>query len=266
MLLIVIDTLGYDFAGIVEKVGAEVTEFKVGERVTACNWGDRRHDSPNEPVGGAFANYISIPAYKLSHIPEGVTDEEAAAVVLVGTTALEALTDVGQIRAGSRVLILGGSSAVGSLAIQLAKLHGAWVATTASTRNLGYVSQFNPDVLIDYTTAKWEESPEVRDIDFVYDTVGETKAYSRSQTPGLLKPDGKYVTIANGADVNYDPKLFFGLHNSRTVQDQLLAYIASKQLVVKVEQEFPFTIEGVKAMFEKQVAGKSVGKNVLRIA
>ena len=259
-------SLGYDFAGIVEKVGAEVTEFSVGERVTACNWGNRRHDSPNEPVGGAFANYISIPAYKLSHIPEGVTDEEAAAIVLVGSTAFEALTDVGKVKGGSRVLILGGSSAVGSLAVQLAKLHGAWVATTASTRNLSYVSQFNPDVVIDYTTTKWEESPEVRDIDFVYDTVGETKAYARSQTPGLLKPDGKYVTIANAAEVNYDETLVFVLHNSRAVQDQLLAYIASKQLVVTVEQEFPFTVEGVKAMFEKQQAMKSVGKNLLRIA
>lgn len=116
---------GYDFAGVVESVGSKVTGLKVGERVTAISWRSDKPGSENDSHGGTFAEYLSIPAYKLSIIPPDVSDQEAAALVLVGPTAFQALFHLIKLPPNSRVLILGGSSAVGAVAIQLAKQKGS---------------------------------------------------------------------------------------------------------------------------------------------
>ena len=95
--------IGYDFSGTVTEVGDGVEGFAVGDDVFAVNWGQHNHGAgtEEEPVGGAFAEYISIAASKLSKKPADVSHEQAAAVALVGTTAVQGLGAIGS-AAGAR--------------------------------------------------------------------------------------------------------------------------------------------------------------------
>ena len=265
---------GYDVAGIVEGVGKDVTDFKIGDRVAAVNWGVGKHDQEGQPTGGAFAEYVAWPAQKISLVPDTVSLENAAAIPLVGTTAWQGLFVHGQIKAGSKVLILGGSSAVGNVAIQLAKNAGAWVATTTSTRAEEFTQQWGPDLLINYEKEKWYASTALRDLDLVFDTVGEVGGFANATSaPGLLKSDGAFVSIAN-FEAGYDPKghpplsfaAFFGLWNNREVQDSLLDLISEGKLRIAIDSKFPFTAEGVKNIFEKIEGKKSLGKNLLVVS
>ena len=214
-------TVGYDFSGIVDclddaDIGA--SKFKVGDEVFAVNWGVNQHKPVEEgaTVGGAFAEYIKVPLRMLSRKPSTITHKQAAAIALVGTTAHQALFDCLQVGKGSKVLILGGPTAVGSIAIQLAKDAGAWVATTASTRNLEYVSQFKPDLVVNYREEDWsKDRPELQEIDAVFDAVGEKDAFARAVTNGkVVKEGGSFVSIASpdaGVDpVAHQPRIEYG--------------------------------------------------------
>eukprot|EP00603_Paraphysomonas_imperforata_P008685 CAMPEP_0114429646 /NCGR_PEP_ID=MMETSP0103-20121206/9604_1 /TAXON_ID=37642 ORGANISM="Paraphysomonas imperforata, Strain PA2" /NCGR_SAMPLE_ID=MMETSP0103 /ASSEMBLY_ACC=CAM_ASM_000201 /LENGTH=337 /DNA_ID=CAMNT_0001599011 /DNA_START=59 /DNA_END=1072 /DNA_ORIENTATION=- len=272
-------TIGYDFAGIVESVDeADASSFAVGDEVFAVNWGQHKHDEGDLPVGGAFAEFIRIPTSKLSKKPPGVSFEEAAAVALVGTTAYQILFDCAQVKEGSKVLILGGASAVGALAVQLAKARGAWVATTCSSRTMEYTSQFGADKIINYRETKWEDDSELKNIDAVVDTVGEAGAFGKSKDNGVVAEGGVFVSIASfdaGIDPSaHAPRLSFGafycLKNSPAVQDELAGMIANGKLKVCIDKSFPFNggegdaqASGARELLAYQEGGTSCGKNLL---
>ena len=260
-------TMGYDLAGVVEEVGNEVKSFSKGDNVFAVQWGKGKHDEENLPCGGSFAQYVLVPASRLSKIPEGVSHSVAAGSALVGTTAYQML-DAAKIGEGSHILVLGGSSAVGHVVIQLAKVRGAKVSTTCSSRTLDFVKQFNPDEVINYTQEKWEEK--VSGLDAVLDTVGEKDGFARSK--GIVKDGGSFVTIAS-FDAGFDPSAhppfsfasFLCLSNDSAVQDKLASLIVEKKLTISLDKEFEFTSEGVHEMLKYLHAGKSCGKNILKI-
>ena len=267
--------VGYDFAGVVDSVhesDKSTGRFTPGERVFAVNWGTGNHQDPGTPAGGAFAEYIVIPAAKVSKIPAEVSFDQAAAVALVGTTAYQILFDAAKVTAGQKILILGGATSVGQIAIQLAKERGAWVATTASTRNLEYVAQFGADLVVNYKTQQWDELPELKDLDAVFDTTSETDSFARTRSNGVVKSDGAYVTIT-GPSAGFDPKghpplhfaSLFCLINSVAVQDELVAKLANGTLKITLDETFPFTTEGVHNILKKVATGGSTGKNLLKI-
>lgn len=264
-------TMGYDFAGVVDSVH-EGDAFVVGERVFGVNWGNHSHNDVGTPAGGAFAEYILIPASKLSKLPDAVSFEQGAAVALVGTTAYQILFDCAKVAAGSRVLILGGSTSVGSIAIQLAKARGAWVATTSSTRNLKFVTQFGADLVVNYNEQKWEDHPELKGLDAVIDAVGEKEGFSRTTSNGVVKADGAFVTITS-PDVGFDPAghpplsfaALYCLKNSVAHQDELAAAVAAGTLNVAINEVFPFTNDGVAALIQRIDGGTSTGKNILKV-
>lgn len=267
-------TMGYDFAGTVEAVDAADADgpFAVGDEVFAVNWGVARHDSEGEPVGGAFAEYIRIPIRKLSKKPAGISFSQAAALALVGTTAYQTVVDIAQVTAGTKVLILGGPTAVGSIAVQIAKARGAYVVTTSSTRNLDAVKTLGADRIIDYKQEKWEDAADVKGFDAVIDVPGEPEALDRARKNGTLKEDGCFVTISNFA-VGFDPTAYpplrygamYGLKNEPAHQDELAAMMAAGTLKLSIAAEFPFTQEGVHALIKAIESGASQGKNVLKI-
>jgi NADPH:quinone reductase-like Zn-dependent oxidoreductase len=267
-------TLGYDFAGVISALPeGDSLGFSVGDEVFAVNWGKHRHDEAGQPTGGAFAEYILVPLSKLSRKPAGVTFEQAAAVALVGTTAWQALFDCAQVSAGSRILIIGGASSVGSVAVQLAKAKGAWVAATTSTRNAAFVSSLGPDQVINYQEAKWD-AVGLSGLDAVIDCVGEAGAFTRSVSQKVLKETGAYVTIVdfsmNGIDPKGHPPLsfaaFFCLVNSPSVQDSLAGMLARGELKIAIEEVHAFTHEGIAAMLNKVHSGKAIGKHVVSIS
>lgn len=265
--------MGCDFAGVVDSIGDGVdSTFAVGERVFAVNWGTGSHHDEGNPAGGAFAEYIVIPASKVSKIPEGLTFDQAAAVALVGTTAHQILFEAVKVAAGQKILILGGSTSVGQIAIQLAKERGAWVATTASTRNLEYVAQFGADLVVDYKKQQWDKIPELKNLDAVIDTAGEKDGFARVKAGGVVKPIGAFVTIAS-ADAGFDPAghpplhfaARFALVNSPAVQDELASKVASGVLKITIDETFPFTTEGVQNILRKVGSATSNGKNILKV-
>jgi NADPH:quinone reductase-like Zn-dependent oxidoreductase len=270
-------TMGYDFAGVVDEISQEDRAgFAVGDEVFAVNWGVNKHDEADMPIGGAFAEYITIPVSKLSRKPSGVSFAQAAALALVGTTAHQVVVDCAKVTAGSRVLILGASSSVGQLAVQLAKSRGAWVAATCSSRTMEFARQFGADKLIDYRQAKWEDDVELKDIDAVIDTVGEADAFPRSTSTGVVKQGGVYVSIATPhagfVPDAHAPRLSFAamycVSNKPAVQEELVNMVANGSLKLVIEKSFPFTNEGVLELLNRMEGGTSIsmGKNVLEIS
>src|ERR1700736_1659743 len=173
--------LGVDFAGTVEVIGKNVTQFKVGDEV----FGGK---------GGAFAEYVCPRANRAVALkPASVPFEEAAAVNIAGLTALQGLRDKGKIQPGQKVLINGASGGVGTFAVQIAKSLGADVTGVCSTRNVDLVKSIGADRVIDYTKEDFTKSADRYDV--MLDNVGNR---SLSECRGVLTPKGKYVLIGGG--------------------------------------------------------------------
>lgn len=133
------DRLGVDYAGTVEAVGTNVTEFRAGDEV----FGGR---------SGALAEYVAARADRaIVTRPQNITPEEAAAVPVAAITALQGLRDKGRIQARHKVLVNGASGGVGTFAVQIAKTFGAEVTGVCSTRNVELVRSLGADHVIDYT-------------------------------------------------------------------------------------------------------------------
>jgi NADPH:quinone reductase-like Zn-dependent oxidoreductase len=153
--------LGVDVAGRVEAVGGDVTRFKPGDEVYA-NLLDHGY--------GGFADYVSVPVEVVSLKPASLSFEEAAAVPMAATTALQGLRYHGELRPGQQVLINGASGGVGSFAVQLAKASGAEVTAVTSTGNLELVRSLGADQVLDYTRTDFAATG--RRYDRILDTVG----------------------------------------------------------------------------------------------
>jgi NADPH:quinone reductase-like Zn-dependent oxidoreductase len=173
--------LGVDFAGTVEAVGKNVTQFKPGDDV----FGGK---------GGAFAEYVcrrAVGAVALK--PANITFEQAASVNIAGITALQGLRDKGKVQPGQKVLINGASGGVGTFAVQIAKSFGADVTGVCSTRNVDLVRSLGADRVIDYTKEDFAKGTERYDV--ILDNVPN---HSLSECRQILNPNGKYVMIGGG--------------------------------------------------------------------
>jgi NADPH:quinone reductase-like Zn-dependent oxidoreductase len=149
--------LGTDFAGTVEAVGKAVTQLKPGDEV----FGART---------GAVGEYITIRADRVALKPTNMTFEQAASVTVAAITALQALRDHGQVKAGQKVLVNGASGGVGTFAVQIAKALGAEVTGVASTRNMELLRSIGADHTIDYTKDDFTKG-EIK-YDVIIDNVG----------------------------------------------------------------------------------------------
>lgn len=173
--------LGSDLSGEVVAVGSQVTRFKVGDEVFARLDKDRI---------GSFAEYALVHEASAALKPARLTHVEAASLPLVGLTAWQALTEIGHVGKGQKVLIQAGSGGVGSIAIQLARELGAEVATTVSGRNVALARELGAQTVIDYRTQRFDEL--LSDQDFVLDTQGGD-VLERSFK--VLRRGGTLVTI-----------------------------------------------------------------------
>lgn len=152
--------LGWDIAGTVAAVGADVKDFEVGDKVFGM---------VNFPGHGkGYAEYVASPASHLAEMPSNTTFEDAAAATLAALTALQVLKP--RVKAGDRILIHAGSGGVGHFAIQIAKNIGATVVTTSSAKNRDFLLSLGADEHIDYRQQKFEEV--LKDIDFILDGMG----------------------------------------------------------------------------------------------
>jgi len=159
-------TPGSEAAGTVEGVGEGVTRVRKGDRVAYAM------------VPGAYAEHAAVPEEKLVVLPPGIDTKIAAATMLQGMTAHYLAVSTFPLRDGNSALVHAAAGGVGALLVQIAKQRGARVFGTASTKHLGIARDAGADVVIDYTTADFEDevmrATDGRGVDVVYDSVGKT--------------------------------------------------------------------------------------------
>jgi NADPH:quinone reductase and related Zn-dependent oxidoreductases len=181
--------LGGDFAGIVAEVGEGVTNVKTGDEVYG-------YAGAFLGGSGSLAEYTSASVDKVSKKPISIDMATAASLPLAGASAIQAIEEHIKLRKGQKILIHGGSGGIGSLAIQLAKFHEAYVATTVSTSNIELAKQLGADEVIDYKTNDFTSI--IKD----YDAVLVAAAEELGNSYKVLKKGGTLVSIVGNADEN----------------------------------------------------------------
>jgi NADPH:quinone reductase-like Zn-dependent oxidoreductase len=178
--------LGHDVAGTVVAVGAGVSQFRAGDEVYA---------RPSDFHIGTFAEFVAVPAADVAPKPATLTMPEAASLPLVALTVWQALVEEAGLQKGQKVFVQAGSGGVGTIAIQLAKHLGAYVATTTSAANTALVKSLGADLVIDYKTQDFETV--LSGYDVVLNSQ-DTKALQKSLR--VLRPGGIAVSITGPPD------------------------------------------------------------------
>lgn len=181
--------LGNDVAGVVVRAGANVRKFKPGDEVYA---------RPHQARIGTFAEYIAIDEADVAMKPNNLTMEEAASLPLVALTAWQVLVERANVQKGQKVLIHAGSGGVGTIAIQLAKHLGAYVATTTSTANVDLVKSLGADVVVDYKKEDFKKV--LHGYDVVMNSLGKD---TLEKSIAVLKPGGKLISISGPPDPDF---------------------------------------------------------------
>ncbi|MGH0592318.1 NADP-dependent oxidoreductase [Bacillus pretiosus] len=270
--------LGNDFSGVIVKVGSKVTRFEVGDEIYA---------RPRKNKIGTFAEYIAIHEDDIALKPKNLSFEEAASIPLVGLTSYQALYDIMHLQKGQKILIHAGSGGVGTFAIQLAKIIGATVTTTASEAGSDLVKSLGVDEIINYKTENFEEI--LKDYDAVFDTIGGT---TLEKSFNIIKSGGNIVSVSGIPNARFGKEfgsgffktLLFSLaskkltalekkHNAqysflfmKPSGDQLRTianYIEDGKIKPVIDRVFPF--EDAQKAMEYSEAGRAKGKIIVKI-
>ncbi|MBU5362489.1 NADP-dependent oxidoreductase [Enterococcus raffinosus] len=210
-------TLGNELTGVIEKVGGNVTDFQVGEKVYSR--------LPIDSIG-AFAEYVAVDANAIAHLPKNLDFLTGAAAALTGLTAYQALHEELQAKAGQTVFIPGGSGSFGQMAIPLAKDLGLTVIVSGSSEAKERTLAAGADKYLDYKTENYWELLEP--VDFVIDTLGE-KEFDRELS--IIKPGGKMVSLIAG------PNKQFAIDKGMPKAKQLLFGLAGKKFDKKAREK-----------------------------
>ncbi len=256
--------VGVDFAGVVEEVGAEVTRFRVGDRVFGG-------------ATGAFAESLIVREDRVvAPVPEGVELEVAAAVPVAGTTALQALRMAGEVGPGVRVLVNGASGGVGTFTVQIAKAMGAEVTGVSSARNLELVRSLGADHVIDYAETDFTRGEARWDV--VIDNVGN---HTLRDLRRAVEPGGHLVMVTGPKSNRWlgpvTRMAWSRLTDPFTVVEQrsllaslrgddleiLAGMLGQGTLTAPIDQRFPLT--ELPAAISYQGAGRTRGKNIVQI-
>jgi alcohol dehydrogenase len=249
-------TLGGDFFGVVAGVGESVSDLKVGDRIYG-------YGSLLSGGSGSFAEFVCALVSTVATAPQKITPAEAAALPLVGASALQAIQDHIKLQRGQKILIHGGAGGIGSLAIQVAKSMGAYVATTCSGDDIAYVKQLGADEAIDYKKDAFELR--LTDFDAVFDTVG---GETMTRSLRVLKKGGTLVSMLGQPDPALAQKAEVTAIGQMTgVTTERLTRLA--QLVdngaVKIHLDNVYPFEKAREAFQRLEEGHPRGKVVLEI-
>jgi NADPH:quinone reductase-like Zn-dependent oxidoreductase len=258
---------GSDFAGSVEAIGTAVTTVQPGDIVFGTTF----------MAGfGAFAEKVAVPARLVAVRPASIPVEEAAAMPLAASTALQALRDHGHVAAGDKVLIIGASGGVGTCAVQIAKHLGAEVTAVASSANLSRVRALGADHVIDYTAGDITRHPET--FDLVVQLAGTQPA---SQLRRLLTLDGTLLQLSGDSSNQWFGPMgrvirgrLGSIRDDQTVKTftvqpnrddlALLAELLATG-VLKTHLDHTARLDDVAAAIERVESGHTRGKVVLRV-
>jgi NADPH:quinone reductase-like Zn-dependent oxidoreductase len=182
---------GWDVAGVVESTGYGVTRFRPGERVLGM---------PRFPrEAGGYADYVTAPSRQLARVPDGMDDEEAAALPLAGLTAWQCLVDAARLAAGARLLVAGAGGGVGHLALQIGKVRGAEVVALCRQAAAERLRRLGADEVVE--ARDWPASGPLPvpqgTMDVVLDLVG---GVATRALVAAVRPGGVLLAVATGAD------------------------------------------------------------------
>jgi len=282
---------GSDVAGSVVEVGEDVTKFKVGDRVVShsnmscricelCTSG-REYDCKDRliwgfqtgPLWGGFAQYTHLPEVNVAKLPENVSFDDAAAMSMVGMTAWHMLVGRAKIKPGQTVLIMGGTSGVGMVGIQISKLYNCNViATAGNQQKMDKCLELGADKVVNHREQDWykkvrEMTKKEGGVDIVFEHIGKNVF---PQEVGLLKMGG--TLVATGATTGYDSTidlryLFFkgtnllgSTQGTKAELEQVIYWTNKGKLKPLIHTSLPFSnmVEGHVMMAGAEQIGKIV--------
>jgi NADPH:quinone reductase-like Zn-dependent oxidoreductase len=251
--------LGWDCSGVVVEVGEGVTEFAVGDEVFARS---------DVSTGRCYAEFAELNTRTVVKKPAELSHEEAASIPLVGLTAINGLIKCANLQVGQRVLVIGASGGVGTLAVQIAKNMGAHVTGVCSTKNMDLVASQGADAVIDYTQQDALATDEPYDI--VYDTVG---VHQYDDAKQALTADGTYLTLVPVAGVDFfipgqtekeTGKGYFVAWTPTAADLEILAgWVHEGKLRAVIDSEY--TLDQIRAAHERSQTEHAVGKIVVKV-
>ncbi len=250
-------TLGGDIAGVITEVGNEGSGFEVGDKVYG-------QASVFGGGSGAFAEFAATPAEQIAKMPGGLSYEQAAALPLTGAAALQALREHLDIQPGQKLLIQGGSGGIGTIAIQIAKHFGAYVAVTVPSEGIDYAKELGADEVIDYKTQDFAEL--IKDYDAALDLVGRD-IFDKSID--CLKPGGKAVSLVAEADEEHAKlKGVTAITQGTVVSTDKLNSLRElvEQGVIQQNIDKVFSLSDVKEAFQAREGSGILGKIIIKIS
>lgn len=246
-------TLGGDFAGTVIALGAGVAGLAAGDKV----YGQANVVAGNS---GSFAEFAVTKVSEVAKMPSTVDFEQAASLPLVGVSALQALVRHINLQAGQKLFIHGAAGGIGTIAVQIAKHIGAYVAGTATGEGAERIAQLGVDEVIDYKVQDF--AAELHDFDAVFDTVGGDDF---AKALAVLKPGGVAVSMIAQAEEQAKELGVAAITQSTKVTtemlDKLRELVESGVVTPQVGEIFSF--EQIQQAFEARESGKIPGKVVL---
>jgi NADPH:quinone reductase-like Zn-dependent oxidoreductase len=228
--------LGLDLAGRVVALGWRVPTAFAAARVFGFFSGLRA-------IHGSLSELTAIPADHVAPIPNQIDAVHAAAIPLAGSTALQALRDDARLHEGERLLIVGASGGVGTLAVQIAKIMGAHVVATASARNFELVRALGADELVDHAA---EDVLARGPFDVVLDCYGKLRA--KRVAPALRRPQGRFVSLVPSRGivsdmllgrVRFPPTQLTSVKPRSADLAQLATWLAAGRLKPVIDEIYP---------------------------
>jgi NADPH:quinone reductase-like Zn-dependent oxidoreductase len=246
--------LGWDVAGVVEKIGNNVTDYSPGDPV---------YSRPEIARDGAYAEYIAVRASEIAFKPKTISFMEAASLPLAGITAWEAVIQSGEIKEGQSILIHAASGGVGSIAVQLAKYKGAYVIATTSAGNRDFVKSLGADEIIDYRSVNFKDV--VRDADVVFDTIGgqvQEDSWSVLKSGGILVSVVQPPSEERASQSEVEGKFVF-IQPNASILRELAKLIDNGSVRPVVGAEF--ALKNISKAHELSESGRSRGKIVIHV-
>jgi NADPH:quinone reductase-like Zn-dependent oxidoreductase len=242
---------GRDLSGVIDATGDAAAPWKVGEAVIAL------------AKGGSYAEYALASVNAVAAKPERLSFEEAAGIPVAGETAWRALVTIANVQPGQRVLIQGGAGGVGSSAVQIAKVRGAYVIATASPSHNELLRSLGADEVVDYHNVGFEEK--LKDIDVVLNTVD---ADTGARSIAIVKPGGFLVSVAGAAPAAHceTARIHCAVtgHATGEMLPSLSRLADEGKLRVHIDRQFPLA-EAAQAI-ELNRQGHTGGKIILEVS
>jgi len=247
--------IGWDAAGIITEVGRQVTDLSIGDEVYVYT-----------PLTeqGTQAEFVAVDANLVAHKPKSLSYIESAAMPLAALTALQGLTDEGELQVGQTVLIHNAAGGVGSFAVQIAKQLGAFVIGTGSAAKKDYILGLGADEFIDYNHDDFDKK--LINVDLVFAAISGGNIVERSLS--VIKKHGRLITLLEEIPIEKATKM--NIHYNRMIVSpsreglkRLTDLVENGYLKVTIDSVF--TLDQAKAAMERSESARATGKVVISV-